>query len=68
MQGAAGTAVGVRGADPGRGHQDGKGAETEPGGDSAADAGGGQSGGTAALDQGVLGRMGHGAMLPTTRA
>lgn len=68
VKGATGAAVGVRGADPGGGHQDREGAEAESGGDPAPDAGGGERGGTAALDQGVLGHMGHGVMLPTTRA
>lgn len=68
VQGSTGAAVGVRGADPGGDHQDREGAETESGGDPAADAGGGERGGTAAPDQRVLGHMGHGVMLPTTRA
>ncbi len=68
VQDVVGAAVGERGADPGRDHQDREGAEAQSGGDPAPDAGGGERGGAAALDQGMLGHVGHGAMLPTTRA
>lgn len=70
MEGAAGAAVGGRGADPHHHDEHSQRTEPEPSGKHAPQKGGGQHGGPALLSRqrrGALGHLGHIAMLPMAR-